>query len=106
MSDPWLETCPPDVFFNGDPDIRRGERETGPMPETCAACRWFRRMSDEDRQAVRGVLGHTPRCQDCRNEAALAIVRELGVCINPKQVPFWRRVMQPDEGCELYEEEK
>lgn len=35
MSDPWTDTCPPDVWFNGDPDIRRGEREPRQMPETC-----------------------------------------------------------------------
>lgn len=104
MSEPWTETCPPDAFFNGDPDIRRGEREPQPMPETCAACRWFRLMSDEDGQAVRAVLRHTPKCQGCRDEAATAIARELGVCINPSQAPFWGRVLRPDEGCELYEE--
>lgn len=35
MSDQWTETCKPDVWFNGDPDIRRGELEPRPMPETC-----------------------------------------------------------------------
>lgn len=104
MSDPWLETCPPDVFFNGDPDIRRGEREPRPMPETCEACRWFRRMSDEDRRCVSYVLSLTPGCRGCHREAAMAIVAGFGVCISPDQPPFWGRVMQPDEGCELYEE--
>lgn len=35
MSEPWTDTCPPDVWFNGDTDIRCGEREPRPMPETC-----------------------------------------------------------------------
>lgn len=39
MSEPWNETCQPDVWFNGDPDIRRGELEPRHMPETCEACR-------------------------------------------------------------------
>lgn len=105
MSEPWTETCPPDVFFNGDPDIRRGERETGPMPETCAACRWWRGLDPEDKWSVARVLRHAPGCRESCGRAADAIVDELGICVNPGQVPGWR-LMQPDEGCELYEEEK
>lgn len=105
MSEQWTETCPPDVFFNGDPDIRRGERGAGPMPETCAACAWRRRLDLEDKWSIVHVLRHAPGCQESCGRAADAIVDELGVCINPGQVPGWR-LMQPDEGCELYEEEK
>lgn len=103
MSDQWLETCPADVFFNGDPDVRRGERT--PMPETCEACRWWRRLDLEDKWPIARVLGHVPKCRECRYEAADAIVDALGVCINPEQVVGWR-LMPPDEGCELYEEEQ
>lgn len=39
MIEPWTETCQPDVWFNGDPDIRRGEREPRHMPETFEDCR-------------------------------------------------------------------
>ena len=105
MSEPWTETCPPDVWFNGDPDIRRGEREPGPMPETCEACRWWHGLGPEDKWSVVRVLRHAPGCQEVRGRVADAIIDELGICFNPGQVPGWR-LMQPDEGCELYEEEK
>ena len=79
MSEPWTETCPPDVWFNGDPDIRRGEREPGPMPETCAACRWWRGLGPEDKWSVVRVLRHAPGCQEVRGRAADAIMDELGI---------------------------